>query len=272
MLYECFARKKIKLEDELTVGDEVEFLVEDNSFTIEKILPRKNSLVRPKIANVDQLVIVLAPVPKPDLLLIDKLVIYGLKNGLDVVLCINKCDLAENDFIEEVKAEYNLVVKAIVTTSAKNGTGIDTLKAELKDKLSVFAGQSAVGKSTILNAITLKKLAKTDVLSARSERGKHTTRHSEIFEIMANTFIADTPGFSLLELFDVKSANLKNYYDEFDDYKDECKYKNCTHTDIKNELCAVKRAVELGKINKERYNRYVEIYRELKQKEDTLYD
>ena len=173
--------KKIKQNAEFLIGDEVEFFEEGGTHYITKILPRKNFLVRPKVANIDQLIIVIASVPKPDLMLVDKLIIYADSKGIDTLLVINKSDLSNKEFLEDIKKQYESVVEDILIMSAKQMRGLEGLKAKLTNKLSVFAGQSAVGKSTILNSLSAKLDLEVGDLSKKTERGKHTTRTAQIF-------------------------------------------------------------------------------------------
>ena len=269
-IYACFAQKKIKQSKEFLVGDYVEFSEEQKSFVITKILPRKNELLRPKVANITQLVIVIAPLPKPDLSLVDKLIIYANKYQIKTLLVVNKEDLLVKEFLSNIKAQYEGIVDKILLTSAKKEVGINELKEALKENVSVFAGQSAVGKSTLLN--TLGFNLETGELSKKTDRGKHTTRHTELFYLNDSTFIADTPGFSLLELFEVEPDKLETLYTEFKKYSQNCKYRSCNHIHMKEEDCGVKKALTEDKLNKERYNRYVEHYNEVKKRWETKYD
>jgi ribosome biogenesis GTPase len=269
-VYDCFAQKKLKQNGKLLVGDTVEVVSENNGFVITKIYKRNNELLRPSVANVEQLVIVLSSVPAPDFMLIDKLIIYASVNQISTLLVINKCDLFDEEFIKTVKDQYQTIVDNIVVLSAKQHTNIKALKEHLQNKFSVFAGQSAVGKSTILN--TLGFDLETGELSKKVERGKHTTRHSEIYVLNNTTFLADTPGFSLLELFLVEPDKLHEYYTDFDPFKQNCKYRACNHVQMLERECAVKQAVSQNKLNKQRYERYVAHYNEVKKRWDKRYD
>jgi ribosome biogenesis GTPase / thiamine phosphate phosphatase len=270
--FECVAQKKIKQNAEFLIGDEVEFFEESGTHFITKILARKNSLVRPKVANIDQLVIVIANVPKPDLMLVDKLIIYANNKGIDTLLVVNKSDLSSEEFNEDIKTQYESVVEDIIIISAKKMQGLDQLLKKLKNKLSVFAGQSAVGKSTILNSLNAELDLEVGDLSKKTERGKHTTRSSQVYELANNTLIIDTPGFSLLDLFEVEPNKLHEYYTDFNEYSTECKYRACNHVQMIEAECAVKRAVKAGKLSNERYNRYLEHYKEVKKRWETRYD
>lgn len=261
----------LKKEIKLLIGDKVIVTKDDysNKFVINSILPRSNSLIRPTVANVDQLAIIIAPHPAPDFYLIDKLIIYCNINGINPILVINKIDKANNNFLNSVVNEYGSVVSAIVQTSAVNGN-VENLKNLLKNKFTVFAGQSAVGKSSILNSISPKLNQQTNGLSKKVQRGKHTTRVCEIFKV-DNCLIADTPGFSMLEVFDVEPQDLQDYYTEFLKFR-TCKFSNCCHTNLADASCGVAQAVNNGKINLNRYNRYVTIYKKLKESWDKKYD
>lgn len=229
-------------------------------------------MVRPKVANIDQLIIVIASVPKPDLMLVDKLIIYADSKGIDTLLVINKSDLSNKEFLEDIKKQYESVVEDILIMSAKQMRGLEGLKAKLTNKLSVFAGQSAVGKSTILNSLSAKLDLEVGDLSKKTERGKHTTRTAQIFELDNNTLIIDTPGFSLLDLFEVEPKKLHEYYTEFNAYSNNCKYRACNHVEMSQTECAVKQAITNGELSSERYNRYLEHYKEIKKRWESRYD
>ncbi len=248
-------------QDKVVVGDKVAFEMQNGKAVITKVLPRKNILIRPNIANVDSLVIVLSPLPKPDFVLIDKLILMCLHNDIKPIICVNKKDISP-DFLEDVKRQYKDVVLDLVSISALNGEGLEELKKLLVGKISAFAGQSAVGKSTILNSLFKQSLAKTGVLSDKTLRGRHTTRHTEMFMLEKDCFIIDTPGFSMLNIPDITYDNLKFYYPDFAEF--ECKYTSCTHTKESESECGIKQAVLQGLIDKDRLERYNYIYNELK--------
>jgi ribosome biogenesis GTPase len=257
-LMECFARKKLK-KDQLLAGDIVE--IDDVNCVIENILPRKNKLIRPPIANIDKIIIVISCVPYADLVLTDKLIIAAKINKIEPVLCYNKVDL-DNDLAQKIYEQYKYSNIRFIHVSAKTGYNIDNLKQILKGGINCFAGQSAVGKSSIINAVLGCEYSEVGDLSQKILRGKNTTRHTEIINL-DDYYIADTPGFNLLELNDLKYNYLKDYYNEFNDYKDNCKFSSCLH--INEPQCSVKRAVEEEKISKERYLRYIDIFNDLKE-------
>ena len=247
--------------DKVVVGDKVSYEMINGRAVITKVYERKNILIRPNIANVDNLIIVLSPIPKPDYILIDKLVLMCLDNDIKPIICANKEDLSK-EFRKEVLTQYKDVVLDVVSVSALNGDGLEDLKTLLKGKISAFAGQSAVGKSTILNALMLDQIAKTGSVSEKTQRGRHTTRHTEMFALADDSYIIDTPGFSMLNIPNITYDNLKFYYPDFAEF--DCKYTSCTHTKESESECGIKQAVAQGLIDKDRFERYIYIYNELK--------
>ena len=253
-LVQCDARGLLKIKGEgILVGD----LVEVEKTTIVKVLERKNRFIRPNVSNVDSVVAVLAPEPKPDYFLLDKLCVNALKEGVEFVLVVNKSDINENLF-NEIKAEYSNAIVKFFSVSSKTGQGVDQLKDYLTGKLSVFAGQSAVGKTSITNAMFSLNL-KTGDLSQKIVRGKHTTTRSEIFEF-ENIKIIDSPGFAVIDA-DVELNDLKSFYPEYLEVAEGCKFRGCAHVSEPN--CKVKELVENGVLSKKRYDRYVQIYKEI---------
>lgn len=254
----CSPKGKLK-ESGIYVGDRVKVDVKEQQIT--NVEDRKTLLIRPPLANIDQIIIVIAPLPKPDFNIVDKLILFALSYGIKPILCINKIDIADVKFINEVFSAYKDVLE-IINTSAKNGN-VSELKNVLNGKISSFAGQSAVGKSALTKQILPDAKVEIGELS-KIERGKHTTRHSELFEIDNSTFLADTSGFTSLDerLLPISYFELPLYYPDFLKYLENCKYRSCSHT--KEEHCAVKKAVEEGKLDSARYNRYVVIYENLK--------
>lgn len=251
-------------KSKLMIGDDVEMIEDKYSkkFVIQNVLSRKNQLLRPKVANIDILCIVIASVPQPDYLLVDKLIIACKRNKIQPILVINKTDL--NEYLALVR-EYERVLP-IYLVSSLHHIGLDELKQALKGKVTAFAGQSAVGKSTLISALFQLHLESGEV-SKKVERGKHTTRHCELFCCGDHTLVIDTPGFSLLEIDDIKSAELQDYYEEFETYKEDCKFANCLHTTFDSTICGVAKAVEQGKIIKSRVERYQKLLEMVKQNE-----
>jgi ribosome biogenesis GTPase len=265
-IFECKARGKFRNEKlSPIVGDKVFIeLLDDKHGVINEIQPRKNQLIRPLVANIDQAILVFA-IKNPDLnfILLDKLLIFIEHHGIDALICINKSDLADANEIEKIKQSYESIGYDLIKTNGKTGEGIELLKENIKDKISVFAGPSGVGKSTIFNRIQSKVVMETGDISEKIGRGKHTTRHSELIEITQDTFIVDTPGFSSLDLSFIGVEELQYSFREFVSYLGECKYSTCLHS--KESGCKVKEMVEKGKITRSRYNTYLEILKELQE-------
>lgn len=267
-VYECKPRGIFRKNDILPlVGDRAEFTVNDeteNTGVIEKILPRKNSLIRPPVSNIDQIIIVIAvKAPEPDFMLVDKLVIKAEEIGTKPVICVNKIDLCPGEF-EQIKC-YEKAGYETLYVSAVKGIGIDKLKEKMQDKISILAGPSGVGKSTIINALNINVSAKTGDVSGKIERGKHTTRHVELFGIKGGGYIADTPGFSALGIENIISNRLQSFYPEFKEYINDCRFSGCTH--INEPDCGVKNALNDTKIDAGRYERYIELYKSIKESE-----
>lgn len=259
-------RKKIRYNNvDLLVGDNVFFKFDEyGKVVIESAEKRKNQLSRPPIANIDVAVIVISCIPKPDFYLVDKIVINCYIQNIRPVLVINKADLVDEEFEKRVREEYGEMAEAVLTVSAEKEINLDLLKEQILGKTCVFCGQSAVGKTSLLNKLNDSD-QKVGAVSMKTGRGKHTTRHSQIFEIQKDTFVVDTPGFSLLDLKNVKSSELNLYYTDMTTLQTKCRYHMCTHTTEPD--CEVKKAVEEGRFNKNRYERYLTIYEEIKQAE-----
>lgn len=260
--YCCFGRKKLKFGGDIYVGDDVEISVGKEA-VIEKVYPRKNSLVRPYVANVDVCLVVVAPEPTPDFLLVDKILVNCFMNGIEPVLVANKTDLDELSL-----AEYDGIVETHAV-SAENGNGISELFSAYSGKVVCFAGQSAVGKSSIINAAFNDDCCETGELSKRIARGKNTTRQTAMLSY-GNTLVVDTCGFSMLELPEtLEPADLCKYYPDFLPYVSDCKFRNaCSH--ISEPVCGIKACV--GKeISRGRYERYKELFHELSETKKKLY-
>ncbi len=264
--YTCFSPKKIRYNQlDVLVGDNVSFQdLGKGKGVIVDVLPRKNKLYRPEIANVDLCFLVLANEPQPDFYLADKVLINCFKQGIEPVIVVNKVDLTMDTF-HKVTANYSGIAD-IITISATTGN-VEALKPYLKEKVCCFVGQSAVGKTSILNALLPSINAQVGNLSQKTGRGTHTTRHTSLHKVF-DGYLIDTCGFSLCDLDDIRSQDLHLYLDDFVQIGG-CKYTSCTHTVEPD--CAVMQAVKLGTLNKDRYDRYIEEYNELKQKEQQMY-
>ena len=267
-VYESFARGKFK-KDEITplVGDNVEITITDeekNTAVIEKILPRKNELKRPKISNIDQIVFITSTKhPKPDLLMLDKQLSYVENLKIEPIIVINKMDLEEN--YKEIKELYSKIGYKVIITSAKQKNGIEDLQKELQNKISVFSGNSGVGKSSIINVLFGIEKTQEGEVSKKNKKGKNTTTDTKLYQLSENTYIADTPGFASFEITEIESSQLDKCFREFKNEIQNCEFVGCTH--IKEQNCGIKKAMEQGKISKQRYERYCKIYEELKEKE-----
>ena len=243
--------------------------IKNEKAIIDKVLPRKNVMIRPYVSNIDCLVIVVSKVPAPDWILVEKLILNCYIENIEPVLCYHKCELATIEEIEKAFSPYKNEISCIKTSIKDEEIGLKDLYKVIDGKLACFAGQSAVGKSSIINNILKKNVMETGELSQRIERCTKTTRHIEIFTYGKGSII-DTCGFSMMEFKKIKSEDLNYYYDDFVKAINKCQYRNCTH--INEPKCEVKKQVELGNISKERYDRYVAIYKEIKEMEDKQYD
>ena len=252
-------------------GDRVVLTVDSKGAGyLKEILPRVNELVRPAVSNVDALLIVVsATEPLPDLELADKLLLYCAKQGICPVLVINKCDGGENGAAREICAQYEKALDDIITVSAETGFGMDELQKQLSGQTVCLAGQSAVGKSSLINALLGLEL-ETGELSAKTERGRHTTRHAQLIKTPEGGLVADTPGFSMLESVPLEPEEIPRMYPEFKEYEGCCRFIGCMH--ISEPDCAVKQALSEGVIDKERYARYVKIANEALEARRHRYD
>ncbi|WP_444640477.1 ribosome small subunit-dependent GTPase A [Caproiciproducens sp. R1] len=264
-LYECKARGVFR-KNKVTpfVGDRVTVSLEkDGTGTIEKIFPRKNSLVRPPVANIDQLVIVVSICdPSPSTLIIDKTIAAAEDKGIEPVIVISKSDLKDCQWLNDI---YQTTGIPLLTISSATGEGVEEVEKLLKGKISAFTGNSGVGKSSLLNRIDSRFHLQTGEISQKLGRGRHTTRQVEFLKLGENTYVADTPGFSSIsvERYDlVKKENLQYCFREFEPYLNQCKFVSCSHTCEKG--CAVLKAVEEGTISKSRHESYVAMYNEVK--------
>lgn len=263
--YECKARGNFRKNGvSPLVGDSVVFeSTSERTGIIDKVLPRKNCLIRPPVANIDKLFIVSSySSPQPNTYLIDKMTVIAEYNNIDPIIVFNKCDMGD---FGEFKAIYEKSGFKTYVVSAEDGIGIKELENEMKNSVSAFTGNSGVGKSSILNHILGENLIATGEVSDKLGRGRHTTRHTELYRIKSGGFIADTPGFSSLELdltdFELKEK-LQYCFNDFEDYLGKCRFSSCSHT--KESGCAVIEAVENGHIQKTRHESYIQLFDELK--------
>ncbi len=271
-IYEAVARGKFKQEEITpTVGDnvEIEIIDEQNKKAIiENIIERKNFSRRPKVANLTGLICVIATkLPKPDLLMLDKQLAFAEYFSIKPTIIVNKIDLDPNSALE-IKNEYSNIGYKVIITNAITGEGIKEILDKNQEDLQIIAlsGNSGVGKSSIINKILNKNEAVAGEISTKNRRGKNTTTITSLYELDENIYIVDTPGFSTFDITEIESKDLDKYFIEFIDYLTQCEYQGCSH--IKEQNCGVKTAVENGKISKNRYDRYVKIYEDLKYKEE----
>ena len=268
-LYECKAKgvsRKEKIKP--LVGDNVEIDILDETEkkgNIVEVLERKNELIRPAVANIDQALVVFAVTkPKPHFNLLDRFLIMMESKRIPVILCFNKKDIAKEPEIHHLKEIYESCGYQMIFTSALEKENIEKVKQLLRGKTTAIAGPSGVGKSSLINIFQPDANMETGTISEKIERGKHTTRHSELICIEEDTYIMDTPGFSSLYTNDFEKEELKYYFTEFEPYEGKCKFQGCDHVHEPN--CAVKAALEEGKIHHIRYENYLEMYNELKEK------
>ena len=267
-IYECkakgaFRNKKIKP----LVGDNVEIVVVDEEKkkgNVEEILPRKNELIRPAVSNIDMaLVIFAAAKPDPNFNLLDRFLCMMEYQKVPVTICFNKCDLITEEQKKDLEAIYKPAGYDIIFTSAKAGIHLEELKALLKGKTTTVAGPSGVGKSSLINQLQDSVYMETGSISEKIERGKHTTRHSEIIPIGEDAYIMDTPGFSSMDMPGFEKEDLWTCYPEFLPHEPYCKFQGCSHISEPN--CGVKDALAEGYISSVRYENYKLLYEEMKQ-------
>jgi len=273
-VYECkakgiFRNQKIKP----LVGDNVELEILDEEkklASIVDIFPRKSELIRPAVANADQaLVVFAAKDPEPNFGLLDRFLILMTKQNLPVIICFNKTDLISDEECQKIENGYRNSGYEIRFLSAKEEVGIREISNLLNQKTTVLAGPSGVGKSTLVNLLQEGITMETGAVSEKIRRGKHTTRHSEFIRIKEDTYILDTPGFSSLELEEMEADELKLYFPEFHPHEGKCRFRGCIHQNEPD--CAIKQAGKAGLVSKQRYLSYLQLYKELKEKEKYRY-
>ncbi|WP_304196184.1 ribosome small subunit-dependent GTPase A [Peptostreptococcus stomatis] len=266
-LYECKARGIFRKKGlSPLVGDRVAISIideTDKKGNIEKIYERKTELVRPPIANIDKVLITFSvKEPSPNMVLLDRFIVFSEKENLDIRIVLTKVDLdKDGTIVDRIVSVYEKIGYKVIPVSVETGQGVDQVRHELGGCISVFAGQSGVGKSSILNAIEPDFKLETAEISQKLGRGKHTTRHSQLYKLGPNAIVADTPGFSSFDLTDIEIEELQEYFIEFANYQD-CRFGNkCIH---KNEpACGVKEALEAGQISESRYKSYLQILDEI---------
>lgn len=272
-VYESKVRGKFKQENiSPVVGDFVEIEVlpkeeEKEQAIIEKIMPRNVFIKRPKIANITQMIFVVSSKnPKPDLIMLDKQLAFAEFMGVNAVIVLNKIDLDKDKQFEQIQATYEKIGYKVIKTMAKDFGKVEEIKNVLKNNINVFSGNSGVGKSTLINSIFEKEVTEEGQISQKNKRGKNTTTKTRLYEIEKETYIADTPGFSTFDISEIASKDLAKYFKEFEKFISKCEFLDCTH--IKEENCAIKKAIESKEISSERYERFCKIYNELKEKEE----
>ena len=268
-VYECKAKGIFRKERiKPLVGDNVHIDIineEEKKGNITRILSRKNELIRPAVANIDQALVIFAICkPNPNFNLLDRFLIMMEKQEVPTVICFNKKDIASEKELALLKDTYEKCGYKIIFSSAMENQGMEEIRKVMEGKTTTVAGPSGVGKSTIINILQPKAQMETGEISSKIERGKHTTRHSELIHIEGQTYIMDTPGFSSLYLLDFSKEDLKYYFKEFALYEPKCKFQGCDH--IHEPDCGVKEALKEEKISEIRYQDYLDIYEELKEK------
>lgn len=273
-IYECKAKGIFRKEKKKPlVGDDVEITVLDEDAkegNLVQILPRKTELIRPAVANIDQALIIFAMEdPKPNYMLLDVFLVMMEKQNVPVTICMNKKDLGTEEEIQKFRDAYSSAGYDICCISAREEDGIDEIRRILKGKTTAVAGPSGVGKSTITNLVQEDVNMETGEISKKLGRGRHTTRHSQLIRIDEDTYIMDTPGFSSLEVELMKKEELQHYFPEFAPYEGQCRFLGCSHTHEPD--CAVKETLKEGNISELRYQNYIGLYEELKEREKRRY-
>ena len=266
-IYECkakgiFRQQKMKP----LVGDDVEIDIiseEKKTGNVAAILPRKNALIRPAVANVEQALLIFAAAsPNPNFNLLDRFLVMMERQDVPVILCFNKCDLITEEQQQEIASIYEASGCKILFVSAKKELGLKKLQEILEGKTTTVAGPSGVGKSSLINLLAPEACMETGEISKKIERGRHTTRHAELIQLKGDGYIMDTPGFSSLYLPEMEKEELQDCYPEFAAFEPYCRFQGCSH--ISEPDCGVKEALSEGKIHPVRYENYCQLYGELK--------
>lgn len=273
-IYECKAKGIFRKEKRKPlVGDNVEIEIlneEEKTGNLVQIYERKNELIRPAAANVDQALVIFAVrQPDPNYVLLDRFLIAMEQQKIPVIICFNKSDLAKEQELEAMCRIYEGCGYHILTTSASCEEGIETVRELLEGKTTVVAGPSGVGKSSLTNLLQEEISMETGEISKKLKRGKHTTRHSQLLTVGEHTYLMDTPGFSSMFVEGMEKEELRQFFPEFREYEGTCRFQGCVH--VHEPGCLVKEAVEEGKLSSQRYENYVSFYEELKEKEKRRY-
>ena len=267
-VYECKAKGIFRNRGiKPVVGDDVKFTVldeESKEGSIDEILPRKNVLIRPASANVDQALVVFAVTqPEPNFNLLDRFLIMMEAQEIPVTICFNKTDRDGEGIQEEFRNIYESAGYQVLLASTRSQSGLDEIHSFLQGKTTILAGPSGVGKSSLTNLLQPEAEMETGSISQKIQRGKHTTRHAELFCVEGDTYLMDTPGFSSMYLEEIEPEKLKYYFPEFEAFESECRFlADCVH--VGEPVCGVKAALERGEIARSRYDNYVLLYQELK--------
>ena len=266
-IYECKAKGIFRKDKQKPlVGDNVEIEVldeQEKEGSVTAILPRKNSLIRPAVANVDQALLIFAAAsPNPNFNLLDRFLVMMGRQDVPVILCFNKCDLITEEQQQEIASIYEASGCKILFVSAKKELGLKELQEILEGKTTTVAGPSGVGKSSLINLLAPEACMETGEISKKIERGRHTTRHAELIQLKGDGYIMDTPGFSSLYLPEMEKEELQDCYPEFAAFEPYCRFQGCSH--ISEPDCGVKEALSEGKIHPVRYENYCQLYGELK--------
>lgn len=266
-IYECKAKGIFRKDKQKPlVGDQVRIEVldeKDREGNLVEILPRKNVLIRPAVANVDQaMVIFAADHPKPNFSLLNRFLVIMERQRVPTLICFNKTDLLKDEEVRELHRHYEPAGYTVRTISVRESRGVEEIKELLWRRITVVAGPSGVGKSSLTNAVQQEVCMETGDISRKLNRGKHTTRHSQMVALGPDTWFVDTPGFSSLYVPDIEKEELREYFPEFRFYEGQCRFQGCTHTHEPG--CAVKNALGTGGVGLQRYQGYLEMYQELK--------
>ncbi len=266
-IYECRARGIFRKDNvKPLVGDNVELEVldrQERTGNIREILPRKSRLIRPAVANIDQALVIFAILkPEPNFNLLDRFLIMMEQQELPCAVCFNKSDIATEQEREELRGAYEGCGYRVLFISVREREGLKEVRSFLQGKTTTLAGPSGVGKSSLINYLHPRAEMETGAVSEKIDRGRHTTRHSELFALDGESYIMDTPGFSSLQLFNMEKEDLRDFYPEFRAYEGKCRFRGCAH--VSEPGCSVKEALSAGKISDVRYHNYTVLYEELK--------